>query len=76
MASDFLGKPITVGSRVVYPVRRGSKLWLNKMDVDLIDESSGEAVLIGKSNTGRPNRVKNLTNVIVVPKDVPAPPVA
>ena len=30
---DFLNQPITVGSTVVYPVRQGSRLWLNKMIV-------------------------------------------
>lgn len=73
-ATDYLGKPVKAGDRIVYPVRRGSKLWLNKMDVTKVDESGSQPVLHGKSNTGRPVEIKNITNVIVVPKEFPAPP--
>ena len=29
-ANDFLGHPIEVGHTVVYPVRRGSKMWMQR----------------------------------------------
>ena len=33
---DFLGREINVGNMIVYPVRRGSSMWLNKIRVTAI----------------------------------------
>jgi len=35
---DFLGREITVGDTVIYPVRRGSSMWLNKIIVTAIGD--------------------------------------
>ena len=32
-AVDFMGRTIEAGHVVVYPVRRGSDMWLNKLSV-------------------------------------------
>jgi hypothetical protein len=64
-AVDFLGRSITVGSLVAYPVRRGSKMWLNKLRVQQVvpDQSPW---ISGYSDGGRRVQVKNLENVVVV----------
>ncbi|WP_437230130.1 hypothetical protein SH661x_001798 [Planctomicrobium sp. SH661] len=63
---DFLKRPIAVGSTVVYPVRRGSAMWLNSLKVQQIDETGDEPVLVGYSPAGRRIRVKNTQNCILV----------
>lgn len=38
--NDFLGREIKVGQQLVYPVRRGSSMWLTKITVtDLGDDT-------------------------------------
>lgn len=62
---DFLGNEIKVGDEIVYPVHRGSDLYLRKMRVEAID---GQA-LLGRSQSDprqRRIRIKNLHTVIVV----------
>lgn len=62
VATDFLGRSIAVGDTLVYPVRRGSKMWLNQIIVAKVES---EAVH-GSSSTGRPVKLTNLNNTIVV----------
>lgn len=63
---DFVGKPITVGCDVVYPVRRGKDMWLNRMKVQMIDQNDEGFGLIGYSPAGRKVRVKNTHNCVVI----------
>ena len=59
---DFLGREIRPGDLIVYPWRRGSTMGLNKLSVmQVTPESVG-----GYSNTGRPVKITNLKNVVVV----------
>ena len=59
---DFLGRVIRVGDLIVYPWRRKSAMGLNKMNVtQMTDTSVG-----GYSNLGRPVKITNLKNVVVV----------
>jgi hypothetical protein len=59
---DFLGRVIRVGDLIVYPWRRKSAMGLNKMNVtQVMDTSVG-----GYSNLGRPVKITNLKNVVVV----------
>jgi hypothetical protein len=65
-AYDFVGKPITVGCRCAYPMRRGSKMWLTTIRVDCIEQIGDTFVLTGYDNAGRRRRTRNIQNCIVV----------
>ena len=60
--TDFLGREIRPGDLIVYPWRRGSAMGLNKMNVMQVTPDS----IGGYSNLGRPVKITNLKNVVVV----------
>jgi hypothetical protein len=64
---DFLGRDIVAGNDVVYPVRRGSSMWLSRMKV--LSTEGGK--LRGNNPEGRQIQLTNLENIVVV--DVPKP---
>ena len=66
---DFLGREIVAGNTVVYPVRRGSSLWMNRMTV--LGTTNG--VLTGNNPEGRRINLTNIENVTVV--ELPKPEV-
>ena len=59
---DFLGRVIRAGDLIVYPWRRSSAMGLNKMNVTQVTDTS----VGGYSNLGRPVKITNLKNVVVV----------
>jgi hypothetical protein len=76
-ATVYNGLAVTVGSKVVYPGRRGSSLWLNQgvvEDIDTIDGWSGEHRVLKirrKANSdweqdGKLVTVYNLENVVPI----------
>lgn len=69
---DFLGRPINAGDVIVYPVRRGSEMWLNKLNVT----QTAEGQVRGYSSTGRLLVIKNLRNTVVVGKQQAEPAAA
>jgi len=60
--TDFLGREIGPGDLIVYPWRRKSAMGLNRMSVTRVTPDS----VGGYSNTGRPVKITNLKNVVVV----------
>ena len=62
MSRDFIGRAIAAGNTVVYPVRRGSSMWLNKLAVTQVDDDH----ITGFNKDGRRITVKNLENCVVV----------
>jgi hypothetical protein len=44
---DFVNRTIEIGNTVVYPVRQGSSMWLNKMVVTGIENRDKGYVLVG-----------------------------
>ncbi len=62
MSRDFIGRAIAAGNTVVYPVRRGSSMWLNKLAVTQVDDDH----ITGFNSDGRRITVKNLNNCVVV----------
>ena len=48
-AVDFMGRTIEAGHVVVYPVRRGSDMWLNKLSVTEVTDDR----ITGYSPTGK-----------------------
>jgi hypothetical protein len=60
--TDFLGREIRPGDLIVYPWRRGSQMGLNKLNVQMVTPEA----ISGFSNTGRPVKITNLKNVVIV----------
>ena len=61
---DFLGEEIKAGCMIVYPVRRGSAMWLEKLHVQQVVDGT-EPRLSGFNESGRRINVTNIKNVIV-----------
>ena len=68
-ATDFLGKPITAGAIVCYPVRRGSKMWLKKLTVLTVQDGPKGICVSGTNDAGRRISIYNLNNCVVVPEE-------
>jgi len=64
-ATDFLGNTISVGDRVVYPVRRGSRMWMNKLTVRSVNDTPSGTTISGTNDSGRLIHVRNLLNCVV-----------
>jgi len=60
--TDYLGREIKAGDTLVYPVRRGSSMWLNRI---LVTQALPAAVT-GNKPDGRRTIIKNLGNTVVV----------
>lgn len=60
--TDFLGREIRPGDLIVYPWRRKSAMGLNRMNVTQVTADS----VGGYSHTGRPVKITNLKNTVVV----------
>jgi hypothetical protein len=66
---DFLGKPITEHCVVIYPVRSGSAMWLQKMKVSQVIPVGSVyqlKVYDPTSTQMRSHRIKNLHTCVVV----------
>jgi len=62
MSRDFLDRAIMAGNTIVYPVRRGSSMWLNKLVVTQVDAEH----VTGLNSNGRWITIHNLQNCVVV----------
>jgi len=62
---DFLGHEIRKGDTVIYPVRRGSSMWLKRMIVQQVDEQ--EKMVIGTNDNGRRVNLMRPERSVVVP---------
>lgn len=69
---DFMGREITVGATVVYPVRRGSSMWMQKLRVTQVIPVGPK--IGGFNPEGRRIVLQNIANVTVV-EPVPTPQV-
>ena len=70
--TDFLGREIRPGDLIVYPWRRGSQMGLNKLSVMQVTLES----VSGFSNLGRPVKITNLKNVVVIERSQIEPEVS
>ncbi len=59
---DFLGRTIAVDDILVYPVRRGSKMWLKRIKVTKIECD----IIHGINPQSRLIKLTNLKNTVVV----------
>ncbi len=71
-ATDFLGRSIAVHDTLIYPVRRGSHMWLNRITVAKVENDA----IYGVSPKGRSIKLTNLNNTIVVRVGLVTPPIA
>jgi hypothetical protein len=71
-AVDFLGRTIETGHVVVYPVRRGSDMWLNKLSVAQVSDDR----ITGYSPTGKLLTIQKLQNVVIVGGQPTGQPIA
>jgi hypothetical protein len=67
---DFLGRDIVAGNTVVYPIRKGSSMWMKRMTV----VGTEHGVLTGNSPEGRRITLTNISNVTVVEAPKPEVP--
>lgn len=58
---DFLGREIKPGDTVIYPVRHGSSMWLQKMTVTQVYPNR----LVGINAENRRIYIKNLNTTVV-----------
>ena len=65
-ANDFLGKIITAGDTICYPVRRGSSMWLKKLVVEAVRTTPRGICVSGTNDGGRRINIYNLDNCVVV----------
>ncbi|MBN1908389.1 MAG: hypothetical protein JW818_01505 [Pirellulales bacterium] len=67
-AKDFLDRQIEVGHTIVYPIRRGSKMWMQKASVtQIIQHDRTQPPLLTCLNpTGRKVTIQNLDNCVVI----------
>lgn len=65
-AVDFLGHQIQAGDLVVYPVRQGSSMWMNKLRVESVRNTPRGKAISGTNDAGRPIIIRNLENCVVV----------
>jgi hypothetical protein len=70
---DYIGRPITASATVVYPVRRGSSMWMQKINVTQVIGGKTPTV-IGFNSQGRKITLHNVANVVVV-EPLPTPTV-
>jgi hypothetical protein len=62
---DFMGREITAGSTVIYPVRRGSSMWMQEISVTQVVPGT-TPTLTGFNPSGRKITLHNVGNVTVV----------
>ncbi|GMU26192.1 MAG: hypothetical protein AMXMBFR16_10970 [Candidatus Uhrbacteria bacterium] len=66
---DFMGKEIKVGATVVYPVRRGSQMWLKSLlveAVEVIRSTPPVFKIIGRNSDGFLTRLETPDRCVVV----------
>lgn len=61
-ATDFLGRTIEINDTLVYPVRRKSKMWMNRITVIKVESDT----IHGTNSQGRFVKLTNLANTVVV----------
>jgi len=59
---DILGRTIEVNDVLVYPVRKGSRMWLSRITVAKIESDA----IHGSNPDGRRVKLTNLTNTVVI----------
>lgn len=67
---DMFDREIRLGDICVYPVRRGSQMWMNRITVQkLSHDPRGEPRLSGVKQDGYPVNVTSLDRVAIIGRD-------
>ena len=67
VAKDMFGREVRVGDICVYPVRRGSQMWMNRVSVMKIShDPRGAPKLSGQKQDGYPVTVTSLERVAII----------
>ncbi len=70
VARDFFGREIKIGDICVYPVRRGSKMWVNRIVIqNITHDARGKPKLSGQKGDGYPVNISSLDRVVLVGRD-------
>lgn len=67
-AKDFLGNEIKTTDTIVYPVRRGSNMWLKSLVVDAVRDTGRGVRVTGRNAAGNSVSIQNVQNCVVVTK--------
>ena len=67
-ALDYLGNTISAGDIIVYPVRRKSEMWMKKLLVDAVRDTTNGVRVSGRNEGGNPVSIQNIQNCVVVTK--------
>ena len=67
-ALDFLENPIEVNDTIIYPVRRGSNMWMKKLVVNAVRSTTNGVRVSGTNESGHPVSIQNVHNCTVVTK--------
>jgi hypothetical protein len=70
-AKDYLGNEIKVRDTIVYPVRRGSEMWMKKLIVDAVRDTANGVRVSGRNEASNPVSIQNVQNCIVVTNCLP-----
>ncbi len=74
IAKDFFNRTIKIGDICIYPVRRGAKMWLNRLLIQKIShDPRGEPKVSGIKQDGFPVNVTSLNRVVIVGRDNTVP---
>lgn len=71
MPVDVTGRPLAVGQRIAYPVRKRSDMWLTMARIELIAEGAGGITIHGRNDAGRAVKITSLERVVIVPERTP-----
>lgn len=67
---DMFGREIKVGDICVYPVRRGSKMWMNRLVIQKVShDPRGKPKLSGQKGDGYPVNITSLDRVALIGRD-------
>jgi hypothetical protein len=77
VVKDIVGRDIVVGEDIAYPVRRGSNLWMSRMNVTSIETlGNNKFKIVGLNPEGRRTSVTSIGNVVSLGKVRPVDAVA
>jgi hypothetical protein len=71
-AQDFLGNLIKVTDIIVYPVRRKSQMWMKRLVVDAVRDTTNGVRVSGRNEAGNSVSIQNVQNCIVVTNCLPS----
>ena len=67
-ANDYLGNEIKATDTIVYPVRRGSAMWMKTLVVDAVRDTPNGVRVSGRNASGNTVSLQNVQNCVVVTK--------